>query len=208
MQRLNPRALNNPKNWREAYNAFLEFRGLAHKLGEPIQNWSLEYPSSLKEKMKGNWRITYTLGGKVYTSYVGYDGLNAAAGIKTMIKSYPKHDRRESKAPKQEQARKMLLVEDASLIAKLWSEYQQVITKVGKSVSPAQFENDYKFHSFMLSRRAGILDMDMLHYLTTHPHAQYWPAPAQSREEYDRRTRELQEIVRQKEARKREDQGR
>lgn len=199
MKELNPSSFKNPSGWRTAHDAFRAFRSIAYKVGEPTEGWKLEYPETIKERIKGSWHLTYTLFGELKTVYIGYDAATATAGIKEMIKSYPKHDRRKEKPTTIAAPRKPSLIEIPEVVVKLFGEWNAVITKVGKSVSISDYERDYAQHIRLLNMRAGILPMNMRKYLTSHPHAQYWPTPPMSERQFENRTRELQRLLRQRE---------
>jgi hypothetical protein len=205
MKDIDPRSYKNPANWRLAYAAFQRFQALAEKLGEPASQWRLSYPDRLREKAKttATWQLHYSLNGVFYDVYVGHSGETAAAGINSTIKSYPRHERSHNRNKPSPKKTPRSLIADASQVQKLWREWNAAVTKVGHSISPTEFQDKYKLHSYMLSRKAGILDMDMMHYLGSHPHAQYWSSPPQTEEEYRRRNQVLEQSVRDKEARER-----
>jgi hypothetical protein len=167
---------------------------MAAKLGEPTAGWSVEHPSSLKEKMLGHWMMTYSLNGIHHRVYIGYNTDSATAGIKEIHKHYPRHSRKEPKAAVQQQ-RPRTAIEIPEVVVKLFGEWNAVIGKVGHSVTPAEYQRDYARHIKLLSQRAGILNMDMRRYLTDHPHAQYWPTPPMSQQQYDRRNAEFRKIM-------------
>lgn len=207
MKELNPRHLKNPTGWRTVYDAFRAFRSIAYKVGEPTEGWKLEYPATIGERLKGNWRLTYTLFGTVQTVYIGYDAETATAGIKEMITSYPKHKRDADKQITPPVQKKRALIEIPEVVVKLFGEWNAIITKVGRTVSIEQYERDYAQHIRLLNTRAGILPMNMRQYLTNHPHAQYWPTPPMSQQQMDRRTQELTRILQQRDRRKQEETG-
>jgi len=201
MKPVDPRSYKNPSGWRYTYSAFIEFRTTAQMLGEPVSHWSLEYPSTFKEKVTGAWVLKYTLFGVLKTVYIGYNSETATAGIREIMKSYPKHQRKQFHTAESPKPKKPPLVTDAGLVQKLFWEWNQVIAKVGHTISEAEYREKYKLHIFMLTRKAGILNMSMRTYLTSHPHSQYWVTPPMSEEQLRNRNLEFSKIVQQKEAR-------
>ncbi len=203
MQVLNPRSTRNPKGWREPYAEFQKLQALGRRLGEPAHSWYLEYPTSIKERISGNWILHYTLNCTAYSAHIGYDSNDSVRGLKEIFKSYPRHERTSTNSNSDKPKSKGLLIFDPHKVQQLFDEWRSAVTKVGHSMTEEEFHTKYKHHSWMLRRKAGWLEMTMRTYLTNHPHAQYWPSPPRDREEFDRRNRELERIVREKESRTR-----
>lgn len=203
MKILNPRSTRNPKGWRAPYAEFQRLQGLGERLGEPANHWYLEYPDSVREKLRGNWVLHYSINSTAYTAFAGYDSNDAVRALKEIYKSYPRHQRVKAKSASEKGPSKGLLLEDPHRVKTLFDEWRIAVVKVGHSMTEQEFHERYKHHQWMMSRKAGWLNMPMLTYLTSHPHAMYWPSPPKDKEEFERRNRELERIVREKESRDR-----
>jgi len=204
LKELNPRTPSkNPKGWIRVFDAFREFRNVAGQTGEKTAGWALLYPDKFSEKFTRGWEIIYSIGGYHQTVFVGHDPQTAVLGIQEMIKTYPKHKREPERPTTPPTPKSYDPKYDPNYIRKMFNEWQQVIKKVGHSISPATYERDYVPRFRLLSVRAGVLNISMREYLTNHPHAQYWPVPPTSEAELRRRTTEFERIVQQKESRRR-----
>lgn len=204
MKLVNPSSHQNPKGWREAYAAFQSFQRVGKLLGEPAHQWQLQYPGSLKERVKAAWKVVYTLNGHWHDAYVGYNAQTAAFGIREVIRTYPRHPRTWARKPPPKAPEKPHPKYDPAVVIKIFHEWKAGIAKVGfspGSMSEKDFKERYGYHIWLMGAKAGFLDMDMQEYLINHPHGRYWPTPPQNQREFDNRNRELEKIVAEKERR-------
>lgn len=203
MKPVNPRASNNPKGWRSVYVEYQKLTDLAQRLGEPVHKWSLQYPSTIKEKISGSWQVHYTLNGSIHSAYIGYDVPQSVLGLKHMYKTYPRHKRIQT--PVNRPQPKPEAISDAVLVRRVVEEYQNGITGIRTDAEQKAFDNNYKFHKWLMSRRAGVLNMDMYNYVFNSGMYQYWPTPPLTQDSLNTRLRELEKIAKEKEARARRD---
>jgi hypothetical protein len=209
MKVLNPRATNNPKNWLKPFAEYQSLLAIAIKAGEPTGSWGLQIPSTLKEKLKGGWLLAYSLNGKPFVVYVGYDADSAAAGIKKIAANYPRH-LRGSKAPVKKVPKKSKPDprKDPIWIRRIVAQYQEGIrlahTALNAEEGERWFQKAYKAHIDFLNQRAGILNMSMRDYIFNSPMYAYWPNPPFSEEGLRNRLQEMEKVVADRERRARE----
>jgi hypothetical protein len=204
---ISPRGTNQPHDWRTAWAEFETLRSMGQKLGEPVRTWRLEAPTGFGKMLDKRWSVVYTFKGNTYNAYVGLTGTQAAAGIMEIAKgfraalhaklAYEKSIPKKKPAPKAENP-----VYDRHIVSKVLEEWRAAIVKVKDKASADAFQREHGYVNWFMQQRAGILPITMRHYLFSHPHARYWPTPPRDDHELQRRQRELEKIVAEKERRR------
>lgn len=210
MPEIRPTAPNLPRDWRNAWSAFQKLRTVGRTLGEPVDSWTLHYPSRTRKIVDRRWFITYTYRGTTHTAYLGINGTTSVATLNDITKGFVtilEARRAEKKARgtgNSPATQKKDPIYDDNLVSKMWSEWQVRIGKIHSTQELQTFEKQFGYLNWFMKRKAGILDMRMSQYLGTHPHARHgWITPPRTKEEYDRRQRSYEDLIRREESRKR-----
>ena len=203
MKELTPGSGKKPAGWQFVFDQFNRLRAIAKKAGVNVEGWALYHPDGIKERFRHGWEMRYSITDVHQRIFLAYDAREAAKVIHSMIPLYPIHQRTVKSEIKPVVKRNPAT--DPVIISKMFEEWSVSVKKVGHSISPSEWEKVYAPKFRLLSQQAGILPMSIRQYLTNHPHAQYWPAPPTSQEQLRRRNEELQRMVREQEARKRQD---
>lgn len=200
MPMLRPDGKGAPPDWRWAQTAFDELLKWGKAAGEPTLRWYLTFPSRM-EKFKGQqWRLNYTEKGRTFNIYVGWDGRSVAETLQFIIKTMRKHAQLRSANLASEMVIHDELVEkgeirdpifDSRFAAKVFDTWQRGTRNIRTRDELEGFKRSHRRLMEILGRRAGILDMSLLQYLTRHPDAKRWPNPPETDEEWFRRHPEL-----------------
>jgi len=189
-----------PNGWQWAYDAFLRLRKLGAAAHEPVDRWMLSFPSRM-ENLKGQqWRLLYTERGKEYDIYIGWDAKSVAENIDRIVPTMKQLVQRRNQELTTERIIHQQLVEEgkitdpifdptfAARLVRTWYEKTKTIRTVEDF---ERFKRANKNLMALVNKRAGILDMSMLRYMTRHPDRKIWPNPPQTHEEWFRRHPEL-----------------
>lgn len=219
MKEINPRDDHNPRDWRYAYNEYVKILETGRLLKEAVYLWKLHYPSRLEKIRDNRWRFTYTLSDgrehKTYTVYLGINGIESARtlrevhrGLLQILKTRREAELRSPRAKPTGPLKPLSPVYDGIKARELLDEWNTLMkgVKSTQDYDHLMQSKRFRFLNWFMTRKAGILDMSMRTYLTSHPHAQYWPSAPKDDQEYNNRNRDLQAIIDRKERNRREDE--
>lgn len=215
MKPINPRATDNPKGWLSPFTEYQKLVAKATKAGEPVHSWSIQIPDTLKEKIKGVWKLAYSINGRTSVVYIGYNSETAAEGIKLIASRYPTFPRNRKpvteQTPKKKSPRTDAL-NDVVHIRKIVQQWQEGIAQLGSApnseVGQQWFDKNYRYHKQFMDQKAGILNMTMWEYIFKSGMYEYWPNPPMTKEGLAARLRDMEKAAQQREARNREQNDR
>lgn len=192
----NDRTGKLPHDWRTAWSAFESLRNVGKAIGERTTLWQLEVPSGAGKFLDRRWKLTYSFRGSVHHAYIGLNGKEAALTINELKKGFQvvldgQLAEEKSKKP-QHKKPEQLAIYNPTLVIKAKEDWNTNITKIRSDVEWQQFKKDHKFTVWLMSRKAGFLDMSMRQYLFSHPHATLYPTPPKTQQQLDNRTREVE----------------
>lgn len=210
MPNLRPNEPKLPADWRNPYAAYQKLLSVAKALKEPVNTWKLEYPSRGERLVGKGWRLSYTFSGQRYNVFIGSNGAASTQTLNELVKGFKsvlegrraaeRHSSSNKPASREE---KKDPIYDRAIISKQWSEWQVLIGKIRSTQDVRDLKEKHKFLYWFMHRKAGILDMTMHEYLGNHPHARYgWTDPPRTQDEYTRRQRSYEDMVRREESRK------
>lgn len=193
---LRPDGKGAPPDWRWAQDAYSELLKWGTRAGEPVHQWRLDYPSRSERLIGKQWRLFYTEKGMTFDVYVGWDGRSVAKTIQFIIKTMKLLAQNRSSNLASEMIVHDELIEkgklrdpiyDPHFAAKVLDTWITGTRNIRTREQLNTFKREHPRLMEILKRKAGILDMSLLQYLTKHPDARYWPNPPDTIDEYYRR---------------------
>lgn len=202
----NDRSGKLPHDWRGVWSAFSAMKSVGKAIGEPVIAWQLEAPSGVSKMLDKRWKMRYTFKRKTYHAYIGITGREATKTINELKKGFDailegvKAEERVTKKTQNQSTPNP--VYNAGEVLRAKEEWNTGITKVRDSASWEKFKEAHKRTMWIMSRKAGFLEMSMRDYLFKHPHGTTYPTPPKDQRQLDNRQREIEKMVRDREQRR------
>jgi len=212
MPYLNPGASGaKPKNWREAYDAFVRFRNeivaWSRKLGKPMppEQFAIIIPSKLRGMTDPRWQLQYIdHSNNLTTVYIGSDGLTARDSIEEIHRQYSmalyKRSRDLATNPMGQKTVMQQGKNDPrfnhSTVERMKAKWSEMI---GQAKSMQQWRDLQRANPEVvkfMKMRAGILPMTMEEYLFRYAGSIRNVVPPRSQQELDGRRRQAEDYER------------
>lgn len=192
-----------PPDWRWAYDQYRKLRQLAQSVNEPVHSWRLEFPGKGRAILDRRWRMTYSWEGQMHQDvFLGTDGRSSGRAIEQIIPVYADLVRRKKASMQQSKndpgSRGSNPMWDNEKNKKWRDRFYAEVAKVRDLHSQREFEQRHPNLLAYMGKRAGFLEMSIQDYWGKHPHSRFWPAPPQSKEQYEARQKEYERRVKQR----------